>query len=420
MNNNKPRIYSPSAFIIPEYRMIQLSNGLKVYIFKGGESDTLKLEWCFKAGRSTESKQLVSKSCNSLIKEGSKYSSGYEISEYFDYYGSALTHNAGVDYNSYSFYCLGKYFDPLLEKFLEVMLYPSFPEDELITIQTNSISRLKQDMDDADFNSYRILTEKIFGSNHPYGYNSTEQNIRSVGTPDILSHWQLNYQTTDSFIIVAGNVTNIILQKIEDNFGHIGLKKTPTRTDLKDIEQDMRPIKSFKLEKTQSSVKIGIDCVSRQHDDFDGMFVFNTVLGGYFNSRLNNVIREAKGLTYNIFSTHDTYLYGGLFYISADTSQDQVIKMNTEIYTQIDKLLDKPIPKAELERVRGYLLGTLMTSFDGVYNCVETLRSCLVEGVDFASVQQLINKIATIETTEVMETGRRNLSIDNLIEVVIG
>ncbi len=400
--------------------MIQLANGLKVYIFKGGESDTLKLEWCFKAGRSTEEKHLVSKSCNSLIKEGSKYNSGYEISEYFDYYGSALTHNAGVDYNSYSFYCLGQYFDPLLEKFLEVMLYPSFPESELRTIQANSISRLKQDMDDADFNSYRILTEKIFGTKHPYGYNSTEQNIRLVGTSDILNHWQVNYHTTDSFLIVAGNVTDVILQKVEENFGQVTLKKPSPPIDFRDIERDSKSFKSYKLEKNQSSVKIGMECVSRQHDDFDGMFVFNTVLGGYFNSRLNNVIREAKGLTYNIFSTHDTYLYGGLFYISADTSQDQVIKMNTEIYTQIQKLLDKPIPKAELERVRGYLLGTLMTSFDGVYNCVETLRSCLIEGVDFRSVQQLINKIATIETAEVMETGRRNLDIDNLIEVVIG
>ena len=420
MMAGKPRIYSPSAFSIPDYNKIILPNGLPVYSFTGGSGKTLKLEWCFKAGRSSETKQLVSKLTNSLIKEGSAHNTAYQISEHFDYYGSALSHNAGMDYNSYSFYCLEQYFNVLLDKFLELLLEPSFPENELQTIKTNSISRLRQDQDDADFNSYRIITEKIFGSDHPYGYYSTEVNIQSVTCEDIAQHYKKCYLNDESFLIISGGVTQEIIELLSATFSKISLIPSVKIKTVPVIINDTIPYDTRKLDKNQCSVKIGQLSINRLHKDYNGMFIFNTILGGYFNARLSNVIREAKGLTYNIFSTHDTYLYNGIFYISADTTSDQVNKMKKEIYVQIDKMLQKPIAKAELERVRSYLLGMLLTSFDGIYTCSETLRSCLVEGVTFESIQDLINVVSTIDPVQIMETGQRHLNINNLIEVVVG
>lgn len=415
----KPRIYTPSAFTIPSCDFLTLSNGLKVYILKGGTGNTLKFEWCFKAGRSSEDKFLTSKICNSLIKEGSENHTGYTIAEHFDFYGSSLTHNAGVDYNSYSFYCINKFFDPLIEMFIEVISTPTFPENELKIIKDNSISRLKQDMDDADFNAYRILTEEIFGSNNPYGYNSTIELINDVDTDSIRKHWKNNYFTSDSFLILSGEIDDVVLSKINNLCSAIPLQPPASGS----FEKNLRQPNSFdirKLNKNQCSVKIGQNCINRADEDYNAMFVFNTILGGYFNSRLSNVIREIKGLTYNIYSTHDTYLYDGLFFISADTSVEHVAKMKKEIYKQILKILDKNVPKAELERVRSYLLGMLLTSFDGIYTCAETLRSCLVEGVEFESLQNLINTVSTIQPDEIREISNQHIDINNLIEVVIG
>jgi len=404
----KPRIYAPKAFKIPSYEKRILPNGLTAYILRGGSGGTLKFEWCFKAGRSVETTFLTSKICNSLIKEGSGKYTGYQIAEHFDYYGSSLSQNAGTDYNSYSFYCLNEHFEPLIDMYAHVILNPSFPENELEILKNNSISRLKQDLDDADFNAYRILTEEIFGSEHPYGYNSTEELIRNVGTDAIKDHWKNNYFTRDSFLILSGDINENVFKKIESSFSSIDLSQRSFDT-MKSRQRQNLEIDKRELNKNQCSVKIGQNCISRSHDDYNSMFVFNTILGGYFNSRLSTVIREIKGLTYNIYSTHDTYLYDGLFFISADTSSEQ-----------IQKMLDKNVSGAELERVRSYLMGMLLTSFDGIYTCAETLRSSLVEGVTFDSLQSLIDTVAEIEPETIRLKANEHIDINNLIEVVIG
>jgi predicted Zn-dependent peptidase len=50
-----------------------------------------------------------------------------------------------------------------------------------------------------------------------------------------------------------------------------------------------------KQDAVQSSIRIGKKMFNRMHPDYPGMMVLNTVLGGYFGSRLMANIREEKG-----------------------------------------------------------------------------------------------------------------------------
>src|SRR5205085_3113746 len=52
----------------------------------------------------------------------------------------------------------------------------------------------------------------------------------------------------------------------------------------------------------QSAIRIGKPFFNRTHPDYPGMAVLNTILGGYFGSRLMSNIREDKGYTYGIGS----------------------------------------------------------------------------------------------------------------------
>ena len=94
------RIYAPRPFLIPTVDFVELPNGLTIYYLEGGIKNTIKFEWCFKAGRSTEKVKLVSKMCHSLIKEGTDKYTGYEVAEYFDFYGSELNQNPGLAFTS--------------------------------------------------------------------------------------------------------------------------------------------------------------------------------------------------------------------------------------------------------------------------------------------------------------------------------
>src|ERR1700709_917532 len=104
---------------------------------------------------------------------------------------------------------------------------------------------------------------------------------------------------------------------------------------------------------------------NKTHRDYAGMTVLNTVLGGYFGSRLMSNIREDKGYTYGIGSAVVSLLHGGYFFIAAETGVKVTAPAITEIYKEIDRLKTEIIPDDELAMVKNYMSGSFLRSVDG-------------------------------------------------------
>ncbi len=414
------RIHKPKPLSIPSVEKVVLNNGLKLYFLEGGAQEVVKFEWCFKAGRSSEKSRLASVLCHSLIKEGCEGYSGFQIAEHFDYFGSSLNHQAGFDYCSFSFYCLNRFFDPLLDMFLKVISKPSFPENELSLLKSKHISRLRQERDDADFSAYKILTEKIFGTEHPYGYNSTEELVHHMHTDLLRLHFESNYLTSEDFVMITGRLMPGSKQELTDRLSAVKLHSPPENHTRLVEKSEAEKYLDNSFSKNQCAFKLGQRTIKRDHEDFPAFYIFSHLLGGFFNARLSRIIREQKGLTYNILSTHDTYVHDGIFYISAESSWKNLPELRNEVYRQLDNVLKKPPSKAELERVRAFLIGVLITSFDGVFATADTFRSCLVEEVDLISLQPLMDAIVKMSAEEVFERSHRHLDPARMIEVVTG
>ena len=75
----------------------------------------------------------------------------------------------------------------------------------------------------------------------------------------------------------------------------------------------------------QAGIRVGRLVVGRDHPDHHILRVLNTVLGGYFGSRLMSNIREEKGYAYGIQSSVVTYP-GCVLSGCADASCDVLCK----------------------------------------------------------------------------------------------
>ncbi|MBK7939760.1 MAG: insulinase family protein [Lewinellaceae bacterium] len=91
----------------------------------------------------------------------------------------------------------------------------------------------------------------------------------------------------------------------------------------------------------QTAIKIGRRAFNRRHPDFNGLYVLNAILGGYFGSRLMTNIRE-KGFTYNIYSTLDAYLHDGCLHRYG--SRPRLGNRDAqEIFAEMQKLREEPV-----------------------------------------------------------------------------
>jgi predicted Zn-dependent peptidase len=389
-------------------------------VINKGTQDILKLEVVFFAGRPFEQKRLVSRATCGLLKEGTKNYTSAQIAEKVDFYGGTLSTPFGLDTSNIILYSLTRHFEKLLPLLAEVILEPSFPEEELSTFIENSKHRLQIDLSKTDVVAYRKVTEVIFGEDHPYGYNSFPETYDQLTREDLIQHYQKNYSSKNCTIFLSGKVTSKEIALVNKFLGqemNSSEKPSPIFETTYDLPQK---IKITHSDSVQTAIRIGCQLFTRNHPDYDGWFVLNTILGGYFGSRLMANIREDKGYTYNIFSTMDTMHYGGCFYIGTEVGNDLVDVTLKEIYHEMNLLQKELVEADELSMVKNYLLGNMLTMLDGPFNIIDIIKTTALEELPESSFSDLVESIKKITPEKIQSLAKKYLGQEKMWEVVVG
>jgi zinc protease len=171
---------------------------------------------------------------------------------------------------------------------------------------------------------------------------------------------------------------------------------------------------------SQSSLRIGKILFNKTHPDFHGLQVLNTLLGGYFGSRLMTNIREDKGFTYGIGSALVSMHHSGYFFITSEVGVDMCNRAIEEIYHEIKKLRTQKISKNELDLVRSYMTGNFLRSIDGPFAIADRFLGIYEYGLSYDYYDRLINTIKTITPTQLAELSEKYLREDSMIELVVG
>ena len=96
-----------------------------------------------------------------------------------------------------------------------------------------------------------------------------------------------------------------------------------------------------------------------------------TVLGGYFGSRLMSNIRERRGLTYGINATLYNVPHDNALAIACETATPSAEAVVSEVYAELQRLCDEPVPEDELQMVKQYMTGQAAAT-----NVALTSRRC--------------------------------------------
>jgi zinc protease len=415
-----PIIYEIRQLTLPEPRLLTLDNGMPVYLLSYPGQQVLKVEVVYLAGRPEEDKPLAARTTARLLREGSAHRSGADIAEWIDFYGSSFSSPTNLDTANFILFTLEKYADAVLPVFAETILDPAFPESELHNFQETNIRELMVELDKVEVLAYRQITEAMFGPTHPYGYNSTPEMYRAINRADLQAYHRRWYTPANGMIFASGEVSEATLQLLNRYFG-----QTPPRGERSNFEWN-KPLPEpsaqhfARKNSLQTAVKIGRRMFNRKHPDYNGMYVLNTILGGYFGSRLMLNIREKRGFTYNIYSTLDAMMYDGYFYIATEINPGKTKATVKQIFKEMQLLQEKPVPEQELAMVRNYLMGMLLNGLDGPLNSSDVVKGLISEDLGAEHFNGLVHTILTISPEEIMELARRYFQPEDFWTVTAG
>lgn len=404
----------------PQLEQVTLGNGVPVTIIRNDDQPIVQVELLNNAGRILETTPLAARTTASMLKEGAGGQSGQTISERVDYYGGSLVTGSSLDIARAQLFTLSRYEEEVIPYLASVWLEPDFPEEELLLLKQNRVQKLKEDLRKPDNLSYRAITEHIFGSDHPYGYNSTEEMYRHLSIEDIRDHYQQAYGYDNMQVIITGQVSDRTLTLLDNHIGTYTAEHTKRTYTSPAAAASSTRISCQLPDSYQTGIKIGRRLFNRQHTDYPGLFVLNVILGGYFGSRLMSSIREDLGYTYNIYSSMGTLLHDGFYYISTEVDPRYAEATIAEIYRQINRLQTEPIPLDELHMVRNYILGHMLGMLDGPFNIAQLVKSYKVHGVSSTDFAHLKDVVTTISPEELQRLAQRYLQKEDMVEVVVG
>lgn len=415
-----PPIHEVSSLHLPRPSISHLDNGIPVYETRLGTQEIMKVEIVFLSGRPHEHKRLVSRATARMLREGTTHYTSAQLAEKIDFYAGTVQTPVNLDTGSLVLYCMTKHFEHLIPILGEMLNEPNFPERELAIFTENNIQSLLVDLAKNDVLAYRKITELIFGESHPYGYNSTPNDYKALTREDLIQHHK-NYYTSDNCIIFLSGKTNDTILKLLNQY--LGQKKTTlhhTTIPLSTTHNLPVKIKERNAETVQSAIRIGRQFGNRKHPDFNGFYVLNTILGGYFGSRLMTNIREKKGFTYNIYSALDLMHHDGYFYVSSEVGNKFVKKAINEIYHEMDMLKKELVDNDELKMVRNYLLGNMLNMIDGPMAISDVIRSFIIEGVPLDAFETFVEDVKSITPQQLRELAEKYFNKEDMFEVIVG
>lgn len=402
---------------------ITLPNGVPLSVINAGEQEVVRMDILFAGGRWQQTQKLQALFTNRMLREGSRKYAASDIAERLDYYGAWLELSSSSEHAYITLYSLNKYFAETLEILESIIKEPTFPEKELNTVLDANIQQYLVNSSKVDFLAQRSLLTALYGSEHPCGRLTGEEDYRLI-TPGVLrAFYDEYYHSGNCAIFLSGKVTDDIILKVESAFGAtpFGNCQYPLiRKEYTFTTTAGKRIFTERDDAMQSAIKLGAITIERQHPDYLKLRILMTLFGGYFGSRLMSNIREDKGYTYGISAGIMFYPGSGMMLIATEADNEYAEPLIREVYHEIDKLQTEPVSVSEMALVRNYMLGEMCRNYESSFSLADAWMFIYTSKLDDTYFARSLQAVKEVTPAEIKELANRYLCKETLKEVIAG
>ncbi len=414
-----------------EFKKQVLPNGLTVLHAERHNLPVVMVTLLIKASplNEPEDKAGIAYITAKLLAEGTSKRKAAEISEGIEFIGASMDASTASDYTTVSLSVLKKDIEKGFEIFSDVLLNPSFPEDEIRRKKDMIKGSLRQSEDDPSFVAGRAFIKEVFGG-HPYGrlVNGSIESIDNIGRDDIVRFYHNYYLPDNAILSVVGDLTSGELDSIISKY--FGLWRTEgatlrtQRSERRTQDENVRrgsKIAAIDKDVTQATILFGHAGISRNNSDYYAASVMNYILGGGgFASRLMKTVRDEMGLAYSIYSFFSANKEPGQFEVSVQTKNESASTVIKEIVRQVKNIRTEPVSDQELEDAKAYLTGSFPRRFETSRKIADFLTAQQFYNLGDDYIEKYASYIKAVTKEDVLRVAQKYLSAENYVLVVVG
>ena len=419
-----PAPLAPAAFNIPQPFQTTLQNGLKIVVFEDKKLPLVSFRLIFRSGDINDPSDStgLSSALASMLNEGTENYLSKQLAEKIERLGAHLSAGAGSDNTSISASSLSLYTSDILQLMQEVVLKPTFPEEELDLYRRNTIEGLKFQRSQANFLADEQVSRIIFGS-HPYSNVSPKaEDVEKITREKLVDFHAKTFIPNRAVMIVVGDVEkDELIREIEDKFGDWQSGK------IDDFAFDSVPGRTAKTltivdrkGSAQANIVLANPAIERNHEDYFRVVVMNQILGAGASSRIFMNLREEKGYTYGAYSKFDMRRLAGAFEATAEVRTAVTGESLKEFFYELNRIRDEKVTDEELRDAKNFLTGVFpirAETQEGLTNLIVQKQIYDLPDNYLETYRDKINEV-TIEDVET--AAKKYVQPDNTAIVIVG
>lgn len=420
------RSHAPAAGPAPviqigEAQQFQLGNGLKVILVENHKLPTVSYNITLDVDPVSEgNKAGYVGMAGELLKSGTTTRNKAQIDEAVDYIGASLNSSAGGVGGS----CLVKHSETLLDIMSDVLLHPTFPEDEIQKSIKQGLSGLASGKTDPNSISENIASIMNYGAKHPYGEIITEASISSIQRSDLISYYTNNFRPGSAYMVIVGDITmDKAKAQIEKYFGSWKNGTVAPRT----YDQPQAPASNrVAFVPLAGAVQSVIDVtypIDLKPGTQDAIVasVLNNILGGSgFQARLMQNLREDKAYTYGAYSSISSDEVIGSFSAGASVRNEVTDSAVTQILFEMDRLVKEPVPDSTLNTIKNIMNGSFARSLERPQTIANFALNIERYKLPKDFYQTYLQKLNAVTAADVQAMAKRVLKPSNCNITVVG
>jgi zinc protease len=424
-----PPLGAAPTLSVPAVQTASLPNGLRIQVARNAEVPLVEARLVINGGaRLRGTVSGLAPFTTGLLTEGAGGMSALKLSEEIDFIGASLRANAGWENVTLSLSVPKRSVDRGFQLMGMVLRSPTFARADVDRNRALLLASLTSAKDSPRAVANRVFYRNLFPATHPYHHNiaGDSATVAQFDSVAVRQWWTQAADPRRSTLVVTGDVT--LREALAWAGKHFGgwpapaaiVSAPPARDVAGPTRWTQRVILVDKPDAAQSVIMIGGPGMSRTDPDYPAVEVMNTILGGSFSSRLNDILREQRGYTYGAGSSFSFAPVAGPFIISTDVRTDVTDSSLAVIFREIESLRRNGITSDELVRARNYLVLGALSDYETAGQIAGAMSTALLFRLPLATVPAELARINAVTAAEVQRMATLRLNPAEMTVVVVG
>ena len=387
-------------------RLDTLPNGLTVVTDEMPEVETVSLGAWVGVGTRHEPAEVngIAHLLEHMAFKGTERRSAYDIAQEIEAVGGHLNAYTGRENTAYYAKVLAQDAPLALDIVSDILLHPTFDEEELTrerAVVLQEIGQANDTPDDIVFDRFQETAYPGQALGRPV--LGTAEIVKGIGPAALKDYMGRHYGAGAMVLAAAGKIAHErFLALAQEAFAGLPSAQDERPAAARYTGGEYREPRALE----QVHILLGFEGVGYLDPAYYAGSVFSTLFGGGMSSRLFQEVREKRGLVYSVYSFLAGYRDGGMLGIYAGTGEDEAAALIPIVCDELGKAT-RDVSEEEVARARAQLKASILMSLESTgARCEQLAQQILTFGRPLG-VPEIVARIEAVDTAAVKAFAAR-------------